>query len=261
MKNLITENYIIWLNKYKNTPIKNIKIELISGLISNIEHAETLEQLISLFSEYPSPVPDESGHVYGPVTFYEQIKSWKKHLESIQSALPVSKALLEQMLTDLEANTGQKDNLEHSIDIDAIDKTNTSTRIQKCVSLIRYLLEVINAPKALLHIRMHSLLEKTGHPDFSSLITFLANLDEAPYPKCPRKGEFAAIPPRGSDHSCCLHMLHNLSVVYNSSDPLCDLGNGLLQQSLLIDEDLNCMEINKNDDNTPNIKQNWCTLI
>ncbi|MBL7480225.1 hypothetical protein [Legionella bononiensis] len=277
MKNLITENYIIWLSKYNKTHAKNPKAQLISDLISDIEHAETLEQLISLFSDYPIPVPDESGHVYGPVNFYEQITGWKIHLESIKLAFPASKALLEKMLTSLEVLASKKNEIENSTEIDDfnsmneakdLDKTKSSASIQKSISLIRFLLDLINAPHALLNIRILSLLQKINNPDFPTIVTFLAHLDETPYPTNPRKGEFAAIPKRSIDHECCLHMLNNLAALNNSSNPQWDMGNGLLQLSLHIDEDLHFIdkdlhfeEISLDDDIPPKTNLDWCTLI
>ncbi|RUR19006.1 hypothetical protein ELY21_05635 [Legionella sp. km535] len=261
MKNLITENYVIWLNRYKNANEQNPKGKLASDLIIRIKNADTLDHLISVFSDYPIPTPDESGHVHGPVNFHEQIAGWKKHLESIQSALPASRSLLEEMLTELKRHSNQSNVAELNTERDAGETIQASDSAKKSASLIRYLLELINLPKAALHIRMFSLLEKTRHPDFSRLIAFLADLDEAPYPTNPRKGEFAAVLPRSGDHKCCLHMLNNLVALNNSSDPLCDLGNGLLQQSLIIDEDLSFEEISLDDEIPSQPNQGWCRLM
>ncbi|KTD46427.1 hypothetical protein [Legionella quateirensis] len=277
MKNLITENYIIWLNKYQKAHAKNLKGELIPALISDVNSAATLDQLILLFSDFPKPVPDESGHFYGPVALHEQITRWTIDLESIKSALSVSKDRLNKMLTNFEVHTPRRIDLEISAEMDDFDRTNevvdfdttkAGTSLQKSTSLIRFLLDVINAPKALLNIRILSLLKRINHPEFPTIVTFLTNLDEAPYPKNPREGEFAAIPARSIDHECCLHLLNNLAALNKSSDPHWDLGNGLLQLSLHIDRDLHFIdmdlqfeEISLDEDIPPKPNQDWCTLI
>lgn len=216
-KNFLPYDYTIWLKGFAKTyPEHHVTQRLIQTLIKELKHIESIDQMKTRLVQSIETLQNSTAY---PVHFLAQLGKWNKDIIGRTERLGIAK----QVLDTLPSHAKTK-------------------------PLISFLKKLLNSPHASLHLSANSLLSVLNNAKLPELIDYLAALEDKPDPKNPRPGSFAAIKQSlpdsdlTSDYAQCLTLLNNLTTVYKESDPICDLGNSLLQSSLIIYKDLNSME-------------------
>lgn len=230
MSNFLNEDYVFWLNRYKEKT-ENHTVRLIAGeLITLLPKAQSIEEVVLLLKKYTSSSEDHA--LYGPINFFAQLSTWQTELGNILNKCSMAQLLLED------------------------NNSNPDT-----APLIRFLHELLTSPKLKLHNRMPGLLVILDK-ELPNVMHFLTNLEKAPLPIPPQTGSFAAIKPCSTDHAACIALLNNLSNKFDEHNILWSRSNTLLQNALLIYQDK--QEISLEDEKQAQEKheeQNTCTLI
>lgn len=230
--NLLNKLYINWLNTFRLAePTNTVAQARARELISDLENIGSLEKLGAILEKTISQ------NQYGPLNYNKKLSDWYQEVINISKDCALAKIYLQ--------------NLE-------ITPQNAL--------LIRFLTQLMNEPKALLHTSIPSLVYVLNSKNLPELIEFIVSLETAPQPVDPRQGSFAALVPKNSDHQACLALLNNLVKQYNENNPLWVAGNSLLQTSLKIfnEYDMEFVEINLHDEKqevTPQDKKSECTLM
>ena len=232
MSNFLNEDYVFWLNRYKEKTV-NPTVRLIAGeLITLLPKAKSIEDVIFLLKKYTSTSEDRA--LYGPINFFAQLSTWQTELDNILNNCSMALLLLED--------------------------NNTN---QNIAPLIRFLHELLTSPKLRMHNRMPGLLAILDK-ELPNILHFLANLEKVPLPILSQPGSFNAIIPCSTDHAACILLLNNLSHKFDEHNILWTRSNTLLQNALLIYQDKQLKEISLEDEKQAQEKHeelNICTLI
>lgn len=188
MKHSIIHEYILWLEKQEkneeNKKLKGLILRLKGDLISiarnntktSCPYKKTLRCLSAYFL-----MKKKSDNAYLALSydvFFEQINSWIKELQSLNSALLVVQQLLPSF-----------DNEPQNIQL-----------------LLLFIKEILNEPWVLFHTQTPDLLDHLQAKNFPNVLSYLQSLScTKPYP-----GIFIAIKPLNESHNICLDLLRNL---------------------------------------------------
>ncbi|WP_298625724.1 hypothetical protein [uncultured Legionella sp.] len=232
MKNLVTEGYIIWLKKFRESNARNTScVQISTNLIAELKKIESIEQLKSLMASYLTEPNEDSIHQYIPPSFYQKLSEWQVAVTELERSRDKVRSILE-----------------------VFDPTQQNF-------LVQLLSEILEHKTAPLHFRTASILGVLSKEPFSELVDYLSTLPYAPYPTEANPGDFAAITPINDYHQASLIMLNNLAAS-SSLHQYWGAGNGLLQSSLLIYKDMQTKEINLDDeDDFVPPENNGCTIL
>ena len=227
MSNFFNERYTIWLMQY-NTRVQHPTVQAIAGeLITSLPKIKYINDLISLLAKYINPHGDDTKlnnpTLYGPINFYAQLLSWQAELDIIETDYPKAQAVL----LGIQVNP-------------------------TITPLIRFLNELMNQPKMLLHQSMPNLLTALCAKNLSDLLNFMANLKKAPLPVSPMRGTSAALTLTNPDHAACIELFNNVSAQVDEKNELWIQANNLLDSALLMYQEMQLVEVNLEDDEKQN---------
>lgn len=234
MKNLVTCEYINWLQKFRTSnATSKSSVQLSTQLIADLKQIKSIDALSGLMARHIHLPNEDSIHQYIPTGFYGTLSGWQDSISKLNGECDTALAILQNL---------------------SLTSQNTD--------LIQLLTELFTDKKARLNYRIASILPILRNENLSELIHYITTLPAKPYPASPRAGDFAAIQPVNDYHKSCLGMLNNLALS-PSIHPFWNPGNGLLQSSLLIYLDMHMEEISLDDEEefiTPP-EPSGCTLL
>lgn len=237
--------YRIWLIQFCSVQQPASAFKIAQSLIMSLENISSIDELIHNLSEQLNEIfqtnsNEEKTRQQVPKSFVNKLQEWKSELET-------RKLLHQKALCMLEA----------------------AKPMENGVCLIELLTDIIQAPNAILHYQLNSLLQRICDPAFFKVLEFIQSQPNTPPPKNPRKGSFEAMKPLNTSHKKCLFLVTNISAAFdlNFDNPYLDKANALLQDTLKIYPELTPIEfeLSNQEDSEVQYEDAWskknCTMF
>lgn len=209
----LNTHYVLWLKSFMEKNNSYSVRTIVKPLIAKLHQAQSLEELLRLL-EQSNPPSQTNVHsqntstCYAPLNLSSQLSSWKEQLQGAIDNYPKAQQALDEVMVS-----------------------------PKIIPLMNILNHIMRTPKLQLHFRILSLIMCLSSPQFSEVVHFIANLEDAKLPDKMPSGSFLAQKSIDSDHAQCLILLNNVATYYDEKNKLWGLANSLLQTSLLIYQD------------------------
>jgi hypothetical protein len=239
MKNTLIADYSFKLENYKFTSSRQERIA--AKLFKELPQAKSIIELQNLLSDYLKLSKSDSRSF---LTDLIPVSLFSFFTNSGEYTLPLNKRrgqprdlfqLINSWLCGLELQVTAK-----TFARETLENFHTSKQVERLINLLR---ELLNDPKAEMHLHMSNLVKRLNSDDLEKALEQLSNLPPALKAKTQRPGDFFAQAALNKNHATCIALLANNAAAHKDGDRLLALTNSLLQDALIIYKDLHSSEI------------------